>query len=104
MKSLKAYVERRTAFAQSHVDRIKQEQGPNPASTYTYHGGYELGYWESKITTYDFMQERIEQIENKYRDEIVWLRGKAHMSCPACGDDCIGWVTDGEPCRKDWEL
>jgi hypothetical protein len=50
---------------------------------------------------FEWLIEQVEKIE-QYKKEIVELRGKAHLSCPVCYEDCIGWVADGEPCRKDW--
>lgn len=37
-----------------------------------------------------------------YRETIVELRGKAHLSCPNCMEDCSGWVSDGVPCGDKW--
>jgi hypothetical protein len=33
-----------------------------------------------------FDKSEVEEVKNK------------HRGCPNCGDDCIGWVVDGEPC------
>jgi hypothetical protein len=51
--------------------------------------------------TWDDIKWLVTQVEN-YRKEIVNLRGKAHLSCPNCYEDCIGWVSDGEPCGDTW--
>jgi hypothetical protein len=47
------------------------------------------------------LKEQSEKVE-QYRKEIVELRGKAHLSCPNCYEDCMGWISDGEPCGKEW--
>jgi hypothetical protein len=41
-----------------------------------------------------------EVAREKYLDE----RGKQHLSCPACHDDCVGWIVDGKPCSDEWEV
>lgn len=46
--------------------------------------------------------EDLEEEIDRYRKEVVELRGKAHLSCPGCGDDCIGWVVEGSPCSDKW--
>jgi adenylate cyclase class IV len=38
----------------------------------------------------------------QYRQEILHLRGTAHMGCPKCFEDCQGWIVDGKPCGDDW--
>lgn len=38
----------------------------------------------------------------RLREEVVRLRGMAHLSCPNCIEDCAAWVGHGVPCGKDW--
>ena len=45
--------------------------------------------------------EKDEEIE-RYKKEITELRGKLHLSCPNCHDDCKGWVSDGKPCGDNY--
>jgi hypothetical protein len=33
------------------------------------------------------------------RDEFIGILDP-HRACPDCGQDCIGWVAEGERCRK----
>ncbi|WP_243767585.1 hypothetical protein [Paenibacillus agricola] len=33
-----------------------------------------------------------------------YLKKDPHAGCPACGEDCGGWVVDGQPCRKTVDL
>lgn len=43
----------------------------------------------------------LQQVE-QYRNEIIKLRGKAHLSCPNCYEDCMSWVSEGKPCGDKW--
>lgn len=110
MEELKRYLESRKKHAADWVRRIEEKQGPNPGLTHTYYGGWDLGYWKGKLSAAENSLDVIETMEDsqedieKYRKEIVRLRGMAHLSCPACHEDCLGWIVDGEPCRKDWKL
>lgn len=60
-----------------------------------------LRYGEAWDTGNKALLSLLYKIE-QYRDEIVELRGKAHLSCPACHDDCQSWVVAGIPCNDKW--
>lgn len=47
------------------------------------------------------MLSLLQKVE-QYREDILDLRGKAHLSCPNCIEDCQGWILDGEPCGNNW--
>jgi hypothetical protein len=42
--------------------------------------------------------------EEVAREKYIDERGKQHLSCPACHDDCVGWIVDGKPCSDEWEV
>lgn len=52
-----------------------------------------------KIMRYE---KALKENAEKYKKEIINLRGKAHLSCPNCYEDCMGWVSDGAPCGDNW--
>ncbi|ARF66559.1 hypothetical protein B7C51_00235 [Paenibacillus larvae subsp. pulvifaciens] len=60
-----------------------------------------LRYGEMWDTGNKAVLSLLQKVE-KYREEIIDLRVKAHLSCPGCHDDCQGWVVDGQPCKSDW--
>ena len=52
MCELKKYLEKRLEHALLMYEKYKGRYGDNPAEHFTFHGGYDLGYWEGKVMTY----------------------------------------------------
>lgn len=58
---VKRLIERRLEHARKRVNQYKQAHGENPGQTHTYHGGWDLGYWEGKLSTYEDMLDEINE-------------------------------------------
>lgn len=49
----------------------------------------------------NWLVEQADKVE-QYKEEIIELRGKLHLSCPKCHEDCASWIVDGKPCSDNW--
>ncbi|BAR81996.1 uncharacterized protein KNN_01148 [Bacillus thuringiensis serovar tolworthi] len=53
-------VERSIKHAKKRIDVLKEAHGDNPGKTHTYHGGWDLGYWEGRLSVLEDMHDEIE--------------------------------------------
>jgi transcriptional regulator with XRE-family HTH domain len=53
-------IEKRIKRAKEKVKVLKESHGDNPGQTHTYHGGWDLGYWEGRLATLEDIQDEIE--------------------------------------------
>lgn len=53
------------------------------------------------VDDYAYLIAHVARAE-EYKKDIVDMRGKLHLSCPNCHEDCLGWIIDGVPCGDDW--
>lgn len=44
------------------------------------------------------MEKLVEIVES--HEEIIADFKNPHRSCPDCGEDCVGWVSHGERCKR----
>ena len=54
------YLKDRLKHAEQRAKEIKLRHGDNPGKTHTYHGGWDLGYWEGKVSTYQNLLDKLE--------------------------------------------
>lgn len=64
MEDLATFAEKRIEHCNKRAIACKKAHGENPAQTHTYHGGWSLGYWEGKLSTYEDMLDKISEIRN----------------------------------------
>lgn len=57
---MKEKIERKIKRAQKRVDEMKKAHGNNPGSTHTYFGGWDLGYWEGRLSA---LQDILDELE-----------------------------------------
>ena len=53
-------IERSIKHAKTRIEALKKSHGDNPGKTHTYHGGWDLGYWEGRLSVLEDMRDEIE--------------------------------------------
>lgn len=49
--------------AQRRLDSLKEKlEGKNPSEVFSYHGGWSVGYWESKIAVLEDIIDDLEEL------------------------------------------
>src|SRR5690625_634962 len=57
-KCNRKYLEGRISHASKRVQQFRESRGESPAETHTYYGGWDLGYWEGKLSAYEDMLDK----------------------------------------------
>lgn len=57
-------IKRKIDFFNKKIEEIKLKHGDNPTENYNYYGGYSLGYWEGKLSTYEDLLDSIDEGSN----------------------------------------
>ncbi|HDR6286497.1 TPA: hypothetical protein QCU33_002485 [Bacillus cereus] len=53
-------IERSIKHAKKRINSLKESHGDNPGKTHTYHGGWDLGYWEGRLSALEDIHDEIE--------------------------------------------
>lgn len=64
MVELREHLIRKMSHADKRVKSIKRSHGDKAGSTHTYHGGWSLGYWEGKLSTYEDLLDLLIKSDN----------------------------------------
>jgi len=62
MGNLEGFIKDRINHADKRASQIKKKHGGNPSNTHTYHGGWNLGYWEGVKAAYENISDEIEKV------------------------------------------
>ncbi|WP_235822754.1 hypothetical protein [Cytobacillus massiliigabonensis] len=56
----KERLERKIARIKDKIKSLKAEHGDTPSLTHTYHGGWDLGYWQGRLS---ILEEFLDDME-----------------------------------------
>lgn len=62
------YLKGRIVQAESRAKALKERHGDNPGKTHTYHGGWDLGYWDGLVAAYHNVLDRVESNIDKVEE------------------------------------
>lgn len=64
MDEIKQVLTQRIIHSRKRISKYKKLHGENPSQTHTYHGGWDLGYWEGKLSALEDLFDEIVEMEN----------------------------------------
>lgn len=64
----KEQLERKIKRVSEKIKYLKDKHGPNPSQNYTYHGGWDLGYFEGQLSV---LEDLLLMEEEKKKDTTV---------------------------------
>ena len=65
MEDINKYLARRISHVTKRINSIKESYGDHPSQTHTYHGGWDLGYWEGLLSAYENVRDRMDELTVK---------------------------------------
>jgi hypothetical protein len=63
LNKVKENLLKKITHAKKRVKSYKESHGEKPSETHTYHGGWDLGYWEGKLSAYQAILDEIIESE-----------------------------------------
>ncbi|MFV1457705.1 hypothetical protein [Bacillus mycoides] len=69
MEELKKITKRKLKHAEKRAKEFKEAHGDNPGKTHTYHGGWDLGYWEGRAALAQDILDELAVEENNTGSE-----------------------------------
>lgn len=76
MEGLKKTTKRKLKHAKKRAKELKKAHGGTPGKTHTYHGGWDLGYWEGRAS---MAQDILDEV-----GELDVANSKVDHICPKC--------------------
>ncbi|MGN4723966.1 hypothetical protein ACTFR8_23325 [Bacillus cereus group sp. MYBK15-3] len=66
MEGLKRTTKRKLKHAEKRAKELKKAHGATPGKTHTYHGGWDLGYWEGRASMAQDILDEVGGVNMKF--------------------------------------